>query len=1059
MLSDSVKNPEIKLRSTVLGQTDQMKSKRSSHREHPLENGLYGVNGFYFQQRRGKLDLRLVSNIDLDRVVREVDIDILQLHLENITFCNLREEDLRFITDQHVIKLFRIAQLVIEYLLYVQEHLADSLHALATKYSNQKRSLIKKRKELIELNESSKVMKSQLKSKKKSLFALEELLKETSKSRLHDRRRSDRGGCTTTTDNHSIEEIIPEISRPSILRFYITGPDGVCVEFNNRWETRIADIKREVKLVFSSRNKKSTDKHPSSTSTSTADISLSLYYQGRLLMDDSTLENIGVRMGDTIVAVIHQEDMSNKVIIENNTNSTGTGSTSDGRKDMQIQVEMMERQQEMMKAMISEMRQGWEMSINSIIKAQPQQKPQQDNNSNASNELLMLRMEERWLKMESSMRQQLDSQLGQYEHIMVCPCTNQMQGRRINVGPLEDDNDSQNEEFEKKLRMRRSSCLVDNLKDGLKKQEMEIDELRRRLSTAPTPAQVPAPFSPKPSPKPKTRTTVIIKDYDVIPAPVHTAPVAKVEPSPVKQRRIEETVVVEPEIKIETEPEEEEIEILFPVEHNIELQRRSLDALSVVLYKELDPDDIISELRKSVSESSVSVGADAPEGFSTAMARELAASGRMSAVITEGKPLTDAQLDQLVGQWEDAHSGNDSDNPNSLYDSERALYLRSSRDSSHRYTQTLRASGEGNFFNPIRHSDSPSQSLSQSLSPASERRAELRAAWESVDNVNGLDEDELRLKLATLKRNNTFLVKEVTDHLKSVEFSVTNAMVHAMNAEMSDDTQMYRSSGGLQLLSMTSPRRDSFRSNANNANNNTNTNSSYNNINSRATTTTSTRIGKVDRHEDDDVTAMGSLDVNSQRQRQTQTQTQQTRRESQRRDRDAPTATATSSAASDAASAFREEVNGLAFSPETSRTNRVKGGGRYGSQSASISMSQSVDSLQQTFTQSRDRRLEIDLNKTVDTDISLADRNMDPEDVRDYVVRRERGETEIPTARRGGRERDSRGGVSDAQMASPQRPYVRRVDSHSPGLISSPFEGLQDRDDESLALSDSYDGH
>jgi hypothetical protein len=62
---------------------------------------------FFFQQRRGRLDIRTLSQLDLDRIVREVDIDNLQIHLENITFCQLKEEDLRFLTDPQVIKLFR----------------------------------------------------------------------------------------------------------------------------------------------------------------------------------------------------------------------------------------------------------------------------------------------------------------------------------------------------------------------------------------------------------------------------------------------------------------------------------------------------------------------------------------------------------------------------------------------------------------------------------------------------------------------------------------------------------------------------------------------------------------------------------------------------------------------------------------------------------------------------------------------------------------------------------------------------------------------------------------
>ena len=66
---------------------------------------IYGKN-FFFQQRRGSLDLRSLSQIDLDRVIRDVDIDVLQMYLENITFCSLREEDMRHMTDPLVLKVF-----------------------------------------------------------------------------------------------------------------------------------------------------------------------------------------------------------------------------------------------------------------------------------------------------------------------------------------------------------------------------------------------------------------------------------------------------------------------------------------------------------------------------------------------------------------------------------------------------------------------------------------------------------------------------------------------------------------------------------------------------------------------------------------------------------------------------------------------------------------------------------------------------------------------------------------------------------------------------------------
>ena len=94
---------------------------------------------FYFQQRRGRIDIRSVSQIDIDRIVRDVDIDLLQTHLENLTFCELKESDLRYLTDPQIIKLFQTSQMMIEYLLYVQEQLTTNLQQLADKYVVKKR--------------------------------------------------------------------------------------------------------------------------------------------------------------------------------------------------------------------------------------------------------------------------------------------------------------------------------------------------------------------------------------------------------------------------------------------------------------------------------------------------------------------------------------------------------------------------------------------------------------------------------------------------------------------------------------------------------------------------------------------------------------------------------------------------------------------------------------------------------------------------------------------------------------------------------------------------------
>ena len=63
---------------------------------------------FYFQQRRGTLDLRGISRVDVEKIIREVDIDTLQGYLENITFSDVTGEDLALYSDETFVRLFQV---------------------------------------------------------------------------------------------------------------------------------------------------------------------------------------------------------------------------------------------------------------------------------------------------------------------------------------------------------------------------------------------------------------------------------------------------------------------------------------------------------------------------------------------------------------------------------------------------------------------------------------------------------------------------------------------------------------------------------------------------------------------------------------------------------------------------------------------------------------------------------------------------------------------------------------------------------------------------------------
>ncbi|XP_064313200.1 cilium assembly protein DZIP1L isoform X6 [Phalacrocorax carbo] len=85
---------------------------------------------FYFQPRRVGVDWRRFSAIDVERVAREVDVAALQEHIACVTFCNLDAERCPHCgqpADPILLKVLRMAQLSIEYLLHCQEHLGTSL--------------------------------------------------------------------------------------------------------------------------------------------------------------------------------------------------------------------------------------------------------------------------------------------------------------------------------------------------------------------------------------------------------------------------------------------------------------------------------------------------------------------------------------------------------------------------------------------------------------------------------------------------------------------------------------------------------------------------------------------------------------------------------------------------------------------------------------------------------------------------------------------------------------------------------------------------------------------
>ena len=80
---------------------------------------------FAFRGRGGRerVDWRLIAAVDPDAVQRDGDLDALQAVIENLTFADVQGEGVRTMADANLVKLARLSQLCLEYLLHCQEAL------------------------------------------------------------------------------------------------------------------------------------------------------------------------------------------------------------------------------------------------------------------------------------------------------------------------------------------------------------------------------------------------------------------------------------------------------------------------------------------------------------------------------------------------------------------------------------------------------------------------------------------------------------------------------------------------------------------------------------------------------------------------------------------------------------------------------------------------------------------------------------------------------------------------------------------------------------------------
>ncbi|KAJ8790724.1 hypothetical protein J1605_021152 [Eschrichtius robustus] len=142
----------------------------------------YTLPAFKFQPRRERMDWRRISALDVDRVARELDVATLQETIVSVTFCNLDREVCGHCgqpVDPALLKVLRLAQLSIEYLLHCQDCLSASVAQLEARLQASLGQQERGQQELGRQADELRGVREESRRRRKMISALQQLLLQT----------------------------------------------------------------------------------------------------------------------------------------------------------------------------------------------------------------------------------------------------------------------------------------------------------------------------------------------------------------------------------------------------------------------------------------------------------------------------------------------------------------------------------------------------------------------------------------------------------------------------------------------------------------------------------------------------------------------------------------------------------------------------------------------------------------------------------------------------------------------------------------------------------------
>lgn len=133
---------------------------------------------FKFKTRHGKLNLKRITSVDIDRVRERAEINEIQNLLDNLTFSNFTTDDVKSNTCETSSKVVSLLQLTVEYLLYSQEKQCEIVNEVVKRNKELKLKNKQQSNTILALQQDVGIYQNQVYTLKKSLFAAHDLLRE-----------------------------------------------------------------------------------------------------------------------------------------------------------------------------------------------------------------------------------------------------------------------------------------------------------------------------------------------------------------------------------------------------------------------------------------------------------------------------------------------------------------------------------------------------------------------------------------------------------------------------------------------------------------------------------------------------------------------------------------------------------------------------------------------------------------------------------------------------------------------------------------------------------------